>query len=440
MDKKKVFKFLPVLSFLVLVCACDIGTFELGQDYVESNTYVELIDTVTIELSTFRFDSIQTSGSGVAWVGSAVIPEVGTMRSESFFKVQMPSGITWNNKEVYDSICISLKHSGDYLGDTLQPFTLTVNPVTQTISGNDGGTIYNNRATLFDPSPVGTYCYTPRPNEKPRISFRLNDEFGLAIHNFCRENYQNSESSTLFESFLKGIRLGTDGDSRAMMAFAAQDSTLSITLYSHLPSIEDETLTREISLSDNTLQYNYMQTSELEHQFGTLTDYKQMLPSKLSDNMALMHEGNGYYIRADIPYINELLDANQKGYIVKADLLLYPVKGTYLLADLPSSLYLHEIQKVNAWGSIIYSGDQTQVTGTLYSDPLFNEDIYYQIDITQYLNSRLTESIVNTDNGITFTWSSSRNGNYVDALLFGVSGNKTSRSRLKIYYYYYDKD
>lgn len=86
MDKKKVFKFLPVLSFLVLVCACDIGTFELGQDYVESNTYVELIDTVTIELSTFRFDSIQTSGSGVAWVGSAVIPEVGTMRSESFLK------------------------------------------------------------------------------------------------------------------------------------------------------------------------------------------------------------------------------------------------------------------------------------------------------------------------------------------------------------------
>ena len=440
MDKKKIFKFLPLLSFIVIVYGCDIGTFELGQDYVESNTYVELIDTVTIELSTFRFDSIQTSGSGVAWVGSAVIPEVGTMRSESFYKVQIASGISWNKKEVYDSICISLKHSGSYLGDTLQPYTLTVNQVTQTISGNDNGSIYNNRPTLFDPQPLGSYRYTPRPIEKPKITFRLNDDFGLGILNFCKENYQNSDASTLFANYLKGIRLGTSGDSHAMMAFAAQDSTMMITLYSHLPSIEDESLTREISLSESTLQYNYMQTNGLEHQFGSLTDYKQMLPSKTSDNMALMHEGNGYYMRVDFPYINELMDANQKGYIVKAELQLYPVEGTYELAKLPSSIYLHEIQKVNVWGSSLTTSDQTQVTGTLYSDPLFNEDIFYSIDITQYLTSRLAESIVNTNNGLTFTWSSARNSNYVEALLFGGSGNKTSRSRLKIYYYYYDKD
>ena len=134
------------------------------------------------------------------------------------------------------------------------------------------------------------------------------------------------------------------------------------------------------------------------------------------------------------------MDANQKGYIVKAELQLYPVKGTYELAKLPSSIYLHEIQKVNVWGSSLTTSDQTQVTGTLYSDPLFNEDIFYSIDITQYLTSRLAESIVNINNGLTFTWSSSRNSNYVDALLFGGSRNKTSRSRLKIYYYYYDKD
>ncbi len=434
-------KLLAGFSLLALAFACDTGTFELGQDYVKTDTYVELIDTVSIELSTFRFDSIQTSGSGLAWVGSTEIPEVGTMSSESYYKVEMPDGFSWDNKEVYDSVCISLKHSGDYLGDTIMPYTLTVSRVEQTISGNDDdGAIYNNRTTRFNAQPLASYSYVPRPNEEPEITFRLDDQFGQELHNFIRDNYRNSDVSTVFEEYLKGIRLGTSGNPHAIMAFTAEDSVMMITLHSHLPSIEESTVTRQIALSESTLQYNYMQTSNLQNQFGTLTDYKEMLSSSKSGGMALLHEGNGYYVRADFPYIDELQDANQKGYIVKAELQLYPVKNTYELADLPQTIYLHEIEKVNIWGSILYGSDQSQVTGTLYTDPLFGEDIYYSVDITRYLNSRLTEEIVNVDNGLTFTLSSSRSSSNVEALLLGGSKNKTSRSRLKIYYYYYDKD
>ncbi len=441
MNTTKKLRQFSVFALIALAFACDTGTFELGQDYVKTDTYVELIDTVSIELSTFRFDSIQTSGSGVAWVGKTDILEVGTMSSESFFKVTMTDGFSWNNKEIYDSICISLKHSGKFLGDTLMPYMLTVNRVEQSLEGNDDdGAIYNNRTTLFDTQPLATYRYVPRPIEDQVINFRLDDEFGKEIHNFCKENYRNSDVATLFGDFLKGIRLGTTEDAHALLAFAAADSVMAMTLYSHLPSIEESIVTRAMALSESSLQYNHMQTSNLKHQFGSLTQERQMLSSSVSDNMALLHEGNGYYVRVDFPFINELLDANQKGYIVKAELQLYPVQGTYELTELPANLYFHEIEKVNVWGSIIYASDQSQATATLYTDPMFGKDIYYSVDITQYLNNRLTESIVNTDNGITFTLNASRSSSSVNALLFGGSKNKTSRSRLKIYYYYYDKN
>lgn len=434
-------KIIIPLFFILMVAGCNTGTFDLGQEFVKSATYTELIDTVTIQMSTFRFDSVQTSGSGVALVGEVVIPEVGTLRSQSFFKVAMQSGITWNNKETYDSVCISLKHDATFLGDTLKPFSLIVNRVTQTITGNnDDGYIYNNRITKYDEEPIGTYNFLPRPGDKPKIRFRLNDDFGQEIMNFCKENYQNSDNASFFADFLKGIRLGAGDGVESLMSFAAQDSNMVITVYSHLPAIESEVVTREISLSSSTLQYNNTEVDGLQHNFSNISEYKELLPARQSDNMVLMHESNGYYARVDFPYINELEDANHKGYVIKAELYIYPVKGSYDVDKLPTTIYMHEVKKINEWGSVLYSSDENYASGVLYTDPLFGESVYYKADITQYFNYRLTETIVNTDNGITFTWGASRSSSSQDALLIDCTTNKSNRSALKLYYYYYDKD
>ncbi len=433
-------KIIVSVMFTLGVLSCNTGTFELGQEFVKSATYTELIDTVSIDISTFRLDSVQTSGSGVALVGDVAIPGVGTLHSQSYFKVVMSSGMGWNNKEHYDSVCISLKHGSTFMGDTLKPFSLVVNRVTQTISGNDNGAIFNNRVTEYDDKPLGSYRYFPRPVGEPKISFRLNDDFGREIMAFCKDNYQNSDNASFFADFLKGIRLGSGDGNQSLMSFAAQDSNMVITVYSHLPAIESEIVTREITLSNSTLQYNLTNIDGLNHSFGSLSGYKDLIPSKKSDDLALMHESSGFYCRVDFPYINELQDANQKGYVIKAELLLYPAKGSYDIKKIPSQIYLHEIKKVNEWGSVLYGSDESQVTGTLYADPFLGDNVYYKADVTQYINYRLKETIVNTDNGITFTWGSSQNSNSLDALLIDCPANKSKKTALKLYYYYYDKD
>jgi hypothetical protein len=425
---------------ILSVISCNTGTFDLGQEFVRSATYTELFDTVSISVSTYRLDSVKTSGSGTALVGEVEIPQVGTMRAQSFFKVTMSSSATWSNKESYDSVCISLKHGSTYIGDTLKPFTLVVNRLTQALSANDEGYIYNNRTTAYEETPIGTYTYLPRPGDKPNISFRLNDDFGQEIMNFCKENYQNSDRDAFFEKFLRGIRLGSGSGTESLMSYAANDSNMVISLYSHLPAIESEVVTREITLSSSTIQYNNTKLDNIGHNFDNLNGSKDKLPSKNSDDMALMHECSGYYARIDFPYIDELQDANQKGYVIKADLLLYPVKGSYEKGKLPSYIYLHEIKKINDLGSALTNSSSSQVTGTLYSDPLYDDNVYYKADITQYINSRLTETIVNTDNGITFTLSSAQSSTNLTNILIDCTTNKSNRSSLKLYYYYYDKD
>lgn len=428
-----------IVAILCALASCNTGTFDPGGDFIQSETYTERTDTVSIVLSTFRFDSVATSGTKLACVGAYPISVLGRQHSVSFSKLALPSPITWNNKEIYDSVCLQLRHSGLVWGDSLAPFTVRVHTASEKWSTGNDGKIYNTRATGIHSTAIGTYTYLPYVNVRKQIRYRLDDGFGQELFEFIRSNYSSSEMSDLWEQYFYGLHLSGSENSQAMVGYAASDSSLQVTLYSHTPDIEKRVVKRSFVCDQSEKQYNQTRLEGVSEPFASILAYRDVLTERQTEGIALMHEASGHYLRIDFPYLNELLYANQNGHVVKAELRLIPAKGHNERKLLPPSLYLSEIRQANVWGSGVTNGSE-QVAAQLVVDPTTDEGTYYAMDVTYYLNTRLTESVVNLHNGLTLTLGASSDSGNFSSLILGGRTHLWSRSKLILYYYYYDKN
>ena len=75
-----------LLFFFSCSCNKEEAEFSFGQEFIESQTRLSLIDTFTVESATVIFDSIPTSGSGTILVGSHIDDIFGKAISESYLK------------------------------------------------------------------------------------------------------------------------------------------------------------------------------------------------------------------------------------------------------------------------------------------------------------------------------------------------------------------
>lgn len=445
----------------LMAVACSDDDFMMNDSFAKSDSYAEMSDATPLKLSTFRLDSVMTSGQKTLWVGKTFRlgnrkkndpTPIGTMHSETYFRVAEPvmngviSGYGWlRGKEHYDSCTVVLYHTGQWVGDTTQVFDIQVKRLTQRLEFADEheSAFYNVRSFATEDDPVGHFIFKPRPVTRPRLRFRLDDSYGLAVRDFIisTNNLKQDMVRQTFEDFFKGFQIScreTSHNCDALLAFNAD--SVRLTLHSHLADMQGTKLERIFALTDANKQFNHVWNDGIAPAFQPLTQrYKQVEEAADNDFHSLIYEGLGYYTRINFPNLDNLKNQYAYQHIVKAVLRLYVEEESYDKYKIPSSFYFFEVNKGNVIQSQVKASSGAPTQGHLVYNPYDRRKMYYEADLTYYINTLLSQQSYDENTGLVITWGNGMSPTNYDYMLFkGRGTDDITRSELDITFYYYD--
>ncbi len=436
-------KLTGILAFTlaVVLSACDNEPLQLNDAFVKSGTYAESTSEAAINLSTFRLDSVRTSGYNTIWIGKHTKPIIGDVISKSVLKLSEPTEYKWVDKERYDSVTVVMTLNGDYQGDTTRAITVNLTPLTQPLRFTDREVaFYNGRTFSVADTTIGSYRFRPRPHERPRIHFRLDDKFGQSIVDFIKTNQKLDPGlrSTNYDKFLGGMQISANDDAENLIAFQAD--SFKIILHTHVSNtLEEGRKTRLLTLVEPEKQYNVVWNENITAPYNTLTErYKQINESE-GDMHSVMFEGLGYYTRINIPELTNIASINEYAHVVKAELVLYPERDSYDKHNFPRTFYLSVVGKNNVAENFVVSSTGSRIAAILHNNVLDENEVYYTADITYYVNASLARGEIDQFEGLQITWNAAMYSTDYNFMVFNGSGKQKYYSYLKLYYYYYDK-
>jgi hypothetical protein len=131
----------------------------------------------------------------------------------------------------------------------------------------------------------------------------------------------------------------------------------------------------------------------------------------------------------------------EKVTVLKAELILKPVEATYINSQLSAIINYYAINKKNQIvGSYTGSNSQTAGMGTLVlTDPIYNENTNYSIDITSYILDQLAGKYYEPGkSGLLFIYKTPSYASGVTRIVLGGGRHSTQKARLKLYLLRYE--
>ncbi|WP_339714001.1 DUF4270 family protein [uncultured Kriegella sp.] len=389
----KVLRLLPsiIILFPMVFAACDedaidSSEFVAGEVFTESNIRVIQIDTITVETSTVKFDSLITSQSSRVLVGKYVDPEFGTVRSASYFEL-LPTTYTIDSEAEFDSIAMYLKLDKYYYNDTLKQNTIQIKELNEAVKAYNGDDLYNTGSFTYKEEDLGTLSYTPRPISSDSLEIRLSDSLGIDIF----KEFQEKSITNLaeFNVHFKGMALlpgETDDGSIIGFSLAAENSYMR--LYFSTAG-ETERLSNYIDFTINTTSsptpfFNQITTEDPNEYLKTLTDKEIELKSANAEDRSFIQSGVGIATRIQFPHIKSIYDIPGEGTILNAVLKLKPTAQSFddhlILRD-SLSVYLVDVNNDLT--------EQLSYIAVLNRDNQEFNDIYYELSLSSYIEKLL---------------------------------------------------
>ncbi len=387
-------KILLLISLIVSVfcSSCRDELSSLGSNWLESDLKNVLTDTCTVKMSTVWMDSINTSNKAVAQIGHYSDNTWGKITGTSFIEYS-PAKFSPNTnlKYQYDSLTISMKCNGEYLGDTLAPVKVRLHELTDNIELNSTtGYLYNTSSVPYNSTPLSTITIYPRPKGQNLLEYRLSDDLGQKWFNKILDESEDFSSSDKFRQYFRGISFVPDESAdKSIMGFGVSDSSMYVTLYYH--EISESSNASTLKFTPNTPRFNKVTTDRTGSPIEALNTKTTELVSDKTANITFVQGLTGLYTKLEFPYLNNLLEKGQVVSIESATLYLYPVKGSYGTSNpLPSTLALYKSDENNVTQDQIKNTLGTSVqSGNLVTDEELHENTYYSFDITSFLQSNL---------------------------------------------------
>lgn len=440
-------KYLLLCFSLLFLFSCEDedNTYEVGSSWMDAQSKIVMIDTLTVKMSTIMMDSTVTSGKSVMMIGNIKDQTFGKVTSSSLFELTPSSyGLNSPTAAVFDSIVMYLTNTDFYYGDTLKTFKLDVHPLTDRIKLNNGY-LYNKSNFNYSSTSIGSAQFYPRPNtDSSYVKIKLDQSYGQTLFNTLK----NSDVTTqeYFLNFYKGLALVPSSDNNAMLRFGINSSyqvqinkstkekvTNTVRMYYHTTSQNGTELVKyTLDLNPSTsYQYNKIQSDFTGSQLATLTP-NNPIPSTSLGNKTYLMAGIGVYTKVEIPYLKSLKNLYQNYKIIDATLSVSPVAGYYSNQFYnPSPLYYYIGDKLNHIVSTYTSDGSTEITTSLSNDSEFQNEHTYNFSLKSYVNTILTES-ANSNYNIMIYPSS-----YLDVrtgkTVFGDTKNQTNPAKLKVY-------
>ncbi len=393
---KKLLWYFNIIFIITLIVSCSDDTiydtdFVAGETFTSSSTNVVLVDTMTINMSTIKFDSIVTSSPDRMLIGKYTDPVYGEVRAANYMGF-VPDSYDIDDDARYDSIVMFLDYDNYYYNDTTLTNIIHIKKLTTDFDPDDDDYFYNTSTVASEDDDVGYIEYSPRPFSTDSLEIRLNDDFGRDFFDL----FQNDEITTYdqFTSYFKGLTFQPDdSDNGAIIGF----STASIFRLYYSISDEDDFDEYYIDFSLNTTEspnplFNHIEATNAIDDLETLTDSEIELDEADSDNQTYMQAGVGIATKMSFPTVESINDIGGLGTLLSGTLYIYPVINSYSdQLALPESLLIYTVDKNNdITGTPTYFDGATSITATLNTDNEEFNDVYYEVPITSYIEEILT--------------------------------------------------
>ena len=399
---------LALLCFVLPICifnACKKGpdNFPVGQELVNVNSDIVVNDTTTLHCYTVKSDSIITSGTGEALVGQYQDNlTLDNITATSYMQLGVPGNFTIDPSAVCDSAVLFL-HSNTYnYGDTIPPFTLEVHKLNENIDNNlnINGFRYNTSKEVgYDAQILGQLTIFPRPGVTSKdIMITIDPTVKNSLFDIIKNQvaYQPDATTKLskFLSYFKGIALVSSKSNNAVLGFQASSTQLYLRFYLRANQVSSNL---DFAIANPNLQFNHINDqlpsstpNNLYHSdlLSKLIKPTDVLSSSKTGNVTFCQAGTGFMTKFEFPYIRNFQISDKRIKILRAELLLYPEKGTYKNIPLPPKVIMYVTDDINDinWGVTGLANPDT-ARAQLFVDALYGAETSYTIDITGYVTS-----------------------------------------------------
>lgn len=414
--------------------------FLVGDAFTDSNIRVVLIDTLTVEMSTMKLDSIITSQSSRMLVGRYADPVFGAVSASSHMGL-IPSEYAIDVEAEYDSIALYLNFDGYYYNDTTMTNTIQVKRILKTLRPFEGDDFYNTTTVEYHEDDLGVFSYSPRPMEADTLQLKLTDDFGSDIFQRLQDNLITSSDE--FVDYFKGIALlpGED-DNGSVIGFSKEFGASFLRLYFSTAE-ENERVQEYIDFNLNLAEspvpfYNQIITENPIDPLKTLINKEVNLSSSDADGLSFIQSGLGIASRVQFPNIKNIFDIKGQGTIMDAVLKIKPTNGTYndqlILRD---ELSVYIVDKNNDVTEQLVIAEVLPVTGVLNRENEEFNDIYYEISLVSYLEKLLLTEL-ETDEALILIPEDFNST--VDRFILNGTGTSSYNAQVELIYAIYDED
>ncbi len=424
------------IAALLLSCNKSDNLFTIGNDFVESETNIEVIDTFTVELSTVLMDSVVTSATDAMLIGCYADTLFGSITCNSFFQIGLPGSVSLDEDDYYDSIALVIYYSGYYYGDTNHLLNINVHRLTEDIEVFDDGNLYNNSAFNYSEDILGSIRFFPSPaGDDSAVIIKISDETGLELFNMLVENSENVSSEELFLDYFKGIvLLAGESTNQIITGFKAKEGDVKLRLYTHryeqtiIESYYDFPLINT-QKQYNQIKYNF-QGSLFADYAGSATN---CIPSAVSGDKSFVQGFRKIMTRVTFPTIPEIM-LNENGRILKAELIFRPEKTSYSVFKLPTFVILYESDHLNKPVDFIYDYAGNVQTASLVIDDIYHEETRYSFDITDFIKSEMADGYFDIEHALLISIYNETYQLNLDRIIVEA---KNPSPKLKLYYLTY---
>ncbi len=426
-----------IFSLGLLFSACDENPqqFKLGEEFIESQTQLNVIDSFSVKLSTVIYDTIVTSGTENLLVGNFRDDVFGEIKSNSYFQVGIPDSFDVKNDDVYDSLNLVITYNNYFYGDTTKNQKIIVHQLTENIEQNDDFKITSQTTFNYNNSQIGSLTYTPKPNGNiDTLSIKLHNAIGNDLFSKLKNESDIYDSDENFINYFHGLVLtASDSYEGSIIGFKASAASVKLVMYTSRSDINIETICYEFKLENLAKQFNNITFDFTSTQLQNLTEQNEELSSRDTGGLAFLHGGIGVALRVDFPSFSEFL-FRERGTIVEAELSIAPRHGSYNEFDLPSGLLMYESGKRNRHDKLVFDSQGAIASSKLIFDNQYNENTVYYFDVTKFLNDEIADSYVDPENGLIITLASGIIASKFNRFIADANDQKT---KLKIYYLSY---
>jgi len=431
---------IPVF-FLLVLTACSKPQIRFDSVYNPDNaTNVIAIDTFSVQVSSVFLDSFPTSGTKAQLLGKYIDPFFGTITSQSYTDIGAPVNppiIT--NYSIYDSIVLIMRIDRTFYGDTSNVQGFLVSQLTQTMNfPANQRAFYNNSSIPYDPTVLGSAYVKIRPVAGVTSQLRgdsiimtMPNSMGEALFGLLYRQPDTLTNASQFREYFKGLTVYPDTNYPGA-TYGFKD-TLTLRIYYHEPGVVAVYKTVDFTTVNQYSQFNEITADRTGTPLASISQTNPQLQSTATGNQAFLQPITSIYTKLLFPTISDLLGYQDYLAVMKAELIIKPIAGTYSPSyALPPAINLALTNEGNTIGTVLPYG-----AGNLNIDYLYGTNTNYSYDITTYIQNALTQGATNNaKNGLILITPAALYNTTFNRTVIGNSNSAQLSNQISLVIYY----